>query len=128
VKEERAIADLAFHSTEPGVAVRFSITSESNSANRTLQGYAQAARESVEETFTNVLTVSFTPVRIGGVDAMRWMYTATVNNEPRLYYQVYVVETGRAYVLTGITEVNADPEDTRGIFDPVAGSFKLGRG
>lgn len=128
IKEERALADLAFHSSAPGSDVRFNITSETNPSSRTLQGYAQTARQTVEETFTNVLSVSFTPVQVGGREAMRWMYTAQVNNASRLYYQLYVVESDRAYVLTGIAPAEASFDEIRVTFDAVAGSFKLGRG
>jgi hypothetical protein len=128
IQEERAIADLAFHSSAPGMAVQFNITSERNDESRTLQGYAQAARQVVEETFTNVLTVSFTPVQVGSQEAMRWLYTARVNNSERLYYQLYVVEPSRAYVLTGIVPADSSFDEVRSTFDAVAGSFKLGRG
>lgn len=128
IKEERALADLAFHSSAPGVALRFNVASERNPESRTLQSYAQAARQTVEETFTNVLSVSFTPVKVGNQEALRWMYTATVSNANRLYYQLYLVESDRAYVLTGIAPSEANVEETRATFDAVAGSFKLGRG
>lgn len=128
IKEERALADLAFHSSAPGDPLRFNITSERNPDSRTLQGYAQAARQTVEETFVNVLSISFTPIKVGERDAMRWLYTATVSNAKHLYYQIYVVEGDRAYVLTGIAPTDANVEETRGMFDAVAGSFKLGRG
>jgi len=128
IKEERTLADLSFHSSAPGADVRFNVTSEDNRSTRTLQGYAEAARQSVEETFTNVLSVSFTTVQVGDQAAIRWMYTASVNSASRLYYQIYVVEPGRAYVLTGIAPADASFDETRATFDAVAGSFKLGRG
>ena len=60
----------------------------------TPQAYLEATRRDINARYENVVTISLGPVRVGSVDAVRWLYTATVDGEPRMLYQLFVVQGG----------------------------------
>jgi hypothetical protein len=92
------------------------------------QAYVEATRRTINTTYQNVVTVSLAPVRVGDTDAYRWIYTATLSGKQRLIYQLFIVKSGTGLVLTGSAPGDANIDQTRAIFDSIAGTLSFGRG
>lgn len=93
-----------------------------------VEEYAAAGRAAVEERFTDVETLSIEPVQVAGVQGVRWEYTATITSEAVYIHQVYVVDGGTGFLLTGSAPADGDPGEAGKLFDSIAGSFSFPRG
>lgn len=88
-----------------------------------VQAWAEQVREGTEAGET----VSFEPVQVGGIQAVRWVYRATVDSEERVVHAVFLVDGDTGFTLTG-TAPAIDAEAALVLFDSVAGSFSFPRG
>ena len=122
------IAELAFRTTTETPALAINVVREDIDANQRLQTYAESARRRVGSIYHNVISLSLGPVRIGELDAYRWVYIATVGQRERLFYQLFVIDQGQGFVLTGMAPIEADLRTTRALFDSIAGSLTFARG
>lgn len=92
------------------------------------RAYAEAARASIGDTYQDVLPLTFGPVQVGTHGAYRWTYTATTANQPHYIYQLFVIDGGEGFVLTGVAPIGADQRATQALFDSIAGSLTFVRG
>lgn len=92
------------------------------------QVYAEAGRRAVSGLYGNVLTLSMSPVQVGEIPAYRWVYTATVGGSDRLYYQLFLIEAGEGFVVTGNAPITSNYEQAQALFDSIAGSLSFARG
>lgn len=122
------VAELAARETTGESPLSLRITREALDTITTPQAYLEATRRDINSRYENVITLSLGPVRAGSIDAVRWLYTATVDGEPRLLYQLFVVQQGSGLVLTGIAPPDADYQEVGATFDAIAGTLQFGRG
>lgn len=87
----------------------------------------QAWAEHVQANTVDVETVSFEPVQVGGVQAVRWVSLSTIDGEERLVHTVFLVDGATGFTLTG-TAPASDGDASLALFDSVAGSFAFPRG
>lgn len=90
--------------------------------------YAEAGREAVEERFADVETISMESVQVAGVQGVRWVYTTTIVREVVLVHQVYLVDGGAGFLLTGNAPADGDRSAAYDLFNSIAGSFSFPRG
>lgn len=128
LKSEAAISELSFYSTAPGHGLTLNIAREQLRTITHAQAYAEAARETIEDTFRDVVTISTTPVVVADHQAIRWIYTASMSEGDYYYYQVFLVDRGEGFVFTGRAPQQVDFAATQAIFDSVVGSLRFGRG
>lgn len=93
-----------------------------------VEAYADSGRAAVEERFSDVETISMEPVQVAGVQGIRWEYTATITADAVFIHQVYVVDGGTGFLLTGSAPADGDINAARALFDSIAGSFSFPRG
>ncbi|HAX23869.1 MAG TPA: hypothetical protein DCX80_02380 [Chloroflexi bacterium] len=128
VESPPIVAELSARSTTGADPVSLRITRESLDTITTAQAYLEATRRDINTRYENVVTISLGPVRAGNVDAIRWLYRATVDGKPRLIYQLFVVQEGTGLVLTGVAPGDADFHQVGATFDAIAGTLSFGRG
>lgn len=128
VQYDDPFAELAFRTVAEDPALALNVVREEIGENPRVQVYAEEARDRIGRNYRNVVSLSLSPVRIGGLEAYRWIYTASVGAQERLFYQLYVVDGGEGFVLTGSAPVDANPDAIRPIFDGIAGSLTFARG
>lgn len=92
------------------------------------EAYAESGRNSVEESFENVETISMEPVQVGDAQGMRWIYEMTVTVDPVLVHQVYIVDGSTGFLLTGSAPADGDRDAAIDVFSAITGSFTLPRG
>lgn len=122
------VAELSARATTGESPLSLRITRETLDGITTPQAYLEATRRDINARYQDVVTISLGPVRAGSVDAVRWLYRATVEGQPRLLYQIFVVQQGSGLVLTGIAPGDADFHDVGATFDAIAGTLSFGRG
>ncbi|MGH9175277.1 MAG: hypothetical protein ACRD1H_13020 [Vicinamibacterales bacterium] len=128
VRFDDPIAELAFRTTTESPALAINIVREDVDPDQRLQAYAEGARRRVGTVYRNVITLTLGPVRIGELEAYRWIYTATAGERQRLLYQLFVIDRGQGFVLTGMAPIDADLPTTQSLFDSIAGSLTFARG
>ncbi len=128
VEYDDPIAELSFRTVAEDPALAVNVIRESVGDNTRVQAYAEEARDDVGRIYRNVNSFSLSPVRIGALEAYRWIYTATVGERSRLFYQLYVIEGGQGFVLTGYAPIDADVSMVSATFDGIAGSLTFARG
>jgi hypothetical protein len=128
VQYDDPIAELAFRTVGEDPSLSFNVVREDVGDNPRVQAYAEDARNNIGNTYSNVISLSLTAVKIGTVDAYRWIYTATVGQRQHLFYQVYVVEHSQGFVLTGLAPMGTDVDTVRSTFDAIVGSMTFARG
>jgi len=128
VQYDDPVAELAYRTIAADPSFSLNVVREDIAANARVQAYAEDARERIARIYSNVNSFSLTPVRVGTVEAYRWIYTASVGQIERLFYQVYVIEGDQGFVLTGSAPVDTDIELLSSTFDPIAGSLIFARG
>ena len=128
VQYDDPVAELAFRTVAEDPALSLNVVREDLGDNQRVQVYAEEARDRIRNIYRNVMSLSLSPVRIGALEAYRWIYTASVGARERLFYQLYVVEGGQGFVLTGSAPVAADLPTVRSMFDGIAGSLTFARG
>jgi hypothetical protein len=128
VEYEDPLAELAFRTVAEDPALALNVVREAVSENTRIQAYAEEAREDVGRLYSNVNSFSLTPVRIGSLEAYRWIYSATFGERRRLFYQLFVIEGSEGFVLTGYAPADADPSMVSSTFDGIAGSLTFARG
>jgi hypothetical protein len=94
----------------------------------TARAYAESGRENVETTFSDVETVSFEPVQFNDIQGFRWVYTLTVTVDTVFVHQIYVVDAGTGFLLTGSAPADGDLDAAHELFDSISGSFSFPRG
>ncbi|MCO5175975.1 MAG: DUF1795 domain-containing protein [Thermomicrobiales bacterium] len=122
------IAELAARETTGANPLSLRITREALDSITTAQAYLEATRRDVNARYENVVTLSLGPVTINNVPATRWLYTATVDGEPRMIYQIFIVQQQSGLVLTGLSAPTADYQHVSQTFDAIAGTISFGRG
>lgn len=122
------LAELSFRSSDGAGPLLLSIAREPLTQTRQPQVYAEAGRRSVSAIYSQVLTLSMTPVQVGEIPAYRWMYTATVGGREQLFYQLFLIDGGEGFVVTGNAPVSSDFTDVQALFDSIAGSISFARG
>jgi hypothetical protein len=122
------LAELSFQSSDAANPYSISIAREQLVETRQPQVYAEAGRRSVSAVYANVLTLSMTPVQVGEIPAYRWMYTATVSGRERMFYQLFLIDGGEGFVVTGNAPVTSDFSDAQELFDSISGSISFARG
>lgn len=122
------IAELAARETTGANPMSLRITREDLDSITTAQAYLEATRRDVNARYENVVTLSLGPVTINNVPASRWLYTATVDGEPRMIYQIFIVQQQSGLVLTGLAPPDADYQHVSHTFDEIAGTLSFGRG
>jgi hypothetical protein len=122
------LAELSFQSSDAANLYSISIAREQLVETRQPQVYAEAGRRSVSAVYANVLTLSMTPVQVGEIPAYRWMYTATVSGRERMFYQLFLIDGGEGFVVTGNAPVTSDFSDAQELFDSISGSISFARG
>lgn len=95
---------------------------------RTVEQYVEHGRRAVEERLVDVETLSLEPVQVAGMQAMRWVYTATVTADQVLIHQIYLIDGGTGFLLTGSAPADGDLSSAHDLFDSIAGSFSFPRG
>ena len=90
--------------------------------------YAEAGRQAAEETLPEVETMSFEPVRVGTIQGVRWVYTSRLTNDTVMVHQVYIVDGGTGFLLTGSAPADGDLDAAHELFDSISGSFSFPRG
>lgn len=128
VESPPIVAELSARSTTGESPLSLRITREALDGITTPQAYLEATRRDINARYENVVTISLGPVRVGSVDAVRWLYTATVDGEPRMLYQLFVVQGGSGLVLTGIAPADSDYQQVGATFDTIAATLSFGRG
>ncbi|HMM40312.1 MAG TPA: hypothetical protein PKA95_00250 [Thermomicrobiales bacterium] len=128
VESPPIVAELSARATTGENPLSLRITRETLDDITTPQAYLEATRRDINARYEDVVTVSLGPVRAGSVDAVRWLYRATVDGQPRLLYQIFVVQQGSGLVLTGIAPGDADFQDVGATFDAIAAMLQFGRG
>ncbi len=122
------VAELSARATTGDEPLSLRITREALEGITTPQAYLEATRRDINARYEDVVTLSLGPVRIGSVDAVRWLYRATVDGKPRLIYQLFIVQQGSGLVLTGLAPGDADYHEVGATFDAIAGTISFGRG
>jgi hypothetical protein len=128
VQYDDPIAELAFRTTTENPALTMNVVREDIEGNLRPQAYAEGARRRVGSVYRNVISLSLSPVRIGEMEAFRWIYTATAGQRERVFYQVFVIDGNQGFVLTGMAPIGADLATTQATFDSIAGSLTFARG
>lgn len=128
VEYDDPVAELSFRTVAEDPALALNVVREAVSDNTRIQAYAEEAREDIGRIYTNVNSFSLSPVRIGSLEAYRWIYTATFGERRRLFYQLFVIEGSEGFVLTGSASIDADPSKVSSTFDGIAGSLTFARG
>jgi hypothetical protein len=128
VQFDDQISELSFRTVAEDPALALNVVREDVEGTARVQAYAEEAREDVGRIYKNVNSFSLSPVRIGTLEAYRWIYTATIGEQSRLFYQLYVIEGGQGFVLTGYAPLDADLSIVRSTFDSIAGSLNFARG
>jgi len=128
VQFDDQISELSFRTVAEDPALALNVVREDVGGTARVQAYAEEAREDVGRIYKNVNSFSLSPVRIGTLEAYRWIYTATIGEQSRLFYQLYVIEGGQGFVLTGYAPLDADLSSVRSTFDSIAGSLNFARG
>lgn len=128
VQYDDPIAELAFRTVAETPSLSMNVVREEVPDNPRVQVYAEEARERIARLYRNVNSMSLAPVKIGNIEAYRWIYTASVGQQQRLFYQVYIVDGGQGFVLTGSAPISADVPTVREMFDAIAGSLTFARG
>ena len=128
VQYDDPIAEVAFRTVAEDPALAMNVVREDIGDNPRVQVYAEEARDRVGRLYRNVNSFSLSPVRIGALEAYRWIYTATIGERERLFYQLYVIEGGQGFVLTGSAPIGSDLSAIRSTFDGIAGSLTFARG
>jgi hypothetical protein len=93
-----------------------------------VEDYAESGRQAIENTFAEVETMSLDLVQIDGVQAVRWVYTVTVTTDSVMVHQIYLVDGGTGFLLTGSAPTTGDLGMAHSLFDSIAASFTLPRG
>jgi hypothetical protein len=122
------LAEVSFRSSDLSDPYSLNVAREQLEGIRQPQVYAEAGRRSVSGVYSNVLTLSMTPVQVGEVAAYRWVYTAVAGGSERLYYQLYLIDGGEGFVVTGNAPVTSDLSRVQALFDSIAGSISFARG
>lgn len=122
------LAEVSFRSSDASDPYSVSVTREQLNGLRQPQAYAESGRRSVSNVYSNVLTLSMSPVQVGEIPAYRWLYTATVGGSERLFYQLFLIDGGEGFVVTGNAPVASDFSDAQVLFDSIAGSISFARG
>lgn len=128
VEYDDPIAEMAFRTITEDPALSFNVVREEVADNTRVQVYAEEARTRIGMTYNNVISLSLTPVMVGSIESYRWIYTASIGNRERLFYQLYIVDGGQGFVLTGSAPKGADLATVRSTFDSIAGSIIFARG
>ncbi|MDQ3548793.1 MAG: hypothetical protein M3439_08230 [Chloroflexota bacterium] len=128
VRYDDPIAELAFRTVAEDPALALNVVREDIGDNPRVQVYAEEARDRIGSIYRNVISLSLSPVRIGALEAYRWIYTASIGEQERLFYQVYLVDGGQGFVLTGSAPITADLPTISSTFDAIAGSMTFARG
>lgn len=128
VQYDDPIAELAFRTVGEEPALSLNVVREDIGNNPRVQAYAEAARVRIGNIYSNVTSLSLTPVKIGSLEAYRWIYTASVGQRQRLFYQLYLIEGGQGFVLTGSAPLAADAASVSAMFDSIGGSLTFARG
>jgi len=92
------------------------------------RAYALSGRGNVETTFSDVETLSFEPVQFNDIQGYRWVYTLTVTVDTVFVHQIYVVDGGTGFLLTGSAPADGDLDAAHALFDSISGSFSFPRG
>lgn len=122
------IAELAFRTVGEDPALALNVVREDLGESSRPQVYAEDARRRIRSVYSNVVSLSLSPVRIGELEAYRWVYTATAGGQERYFYQLFVIDAGQGFVLTGVAPIAADFSRTRALFDSIAGTLTFARG
>jgi hypothetical protein len=122
------LAEVSFRSPEANSVYQVSVTREQLDGIRQPQVYAEAGRRGVSRVYQNVLTLSMSPVQVGEVAAYRWVYTATTAGRDQMFYQLFVIDGGEGYVVTGSAPVTTEVSQMQALFDSIAGSLSFARG
>lgn len=128
VESPPVVAELAARATTGANPLSLRVTREALDGITSPQGYLEATRRDINARYEDVITVSLGPVRVGTIDAVRWLYTANVDGRPRLLYQLFVVQGGNGLVLTGVAPGDADYQQVGATFDAIAATLSFGRG
>lgn len=128
VQYDDPIAELAFRTVAEDPALALNIVREDLGENQRPQVYAEDARRRIGSIYSNVVSLSLSPVRIGALEAFRWVYTATAGAQERFFYQLFVIDGGQGFVVTGVAPIDADFTTTRSLFDAIVGSLTFARG
>ncbi|MEX1158484.1 MAG: hypothetical protein WEC79_06095 [Thermomicrobiales bacterium] len=128
VRYDDPFAELAFRTVAEDPAIALNVVREELAENPRPQVYAEDARRRISSSYSNVVSLSLSPVKIGALEAYRWVYTATAGGQDRLFYQLFVVDDGQGFVLTGVAPIGADFNVTRSLFDSIAGTLTFARG
>ncbi len=86
--------------------------------------YTQAVKKLLPKTYTQVEILREKSLTLGKHTANQITYTATQNNITLTLIQTYLVNTQRAYVITGTTTEETFEEDKEGL-QHIINSFKL---
>jgi hypothetical protein len=122
------LSEITYRSPDATSTMILSVSREELVDIRRPQAYAEAGRRSVTAIYSNVLTLSMTPVQVGGIEAYRWIYTATVSGSERLFYQLFLIDGNEGFVVTGFAPATVDFGTTQALFDSMAGSINFARG
>lgn len=128
VEYDDQISELAYRTVVEDPVLSVNIVREELGENTRVQAYAENARQDIGGIYRNVITISLSPVMVGSIEAYRWVYTATIGERERLFYQLFIVDGGQGFVLTGLAPATADVSTTRSTFDAIAGSLTFARG
>ena len=128
VEYDDPVAELSFRTVAEDPAMALNVVREEVGDSARVQAYAEEARDDIGRSYRNVNSFSLTPVRIGALEAYRWIYTATFGERQRLFYQLFVIEGGQGFVLTGSAPIDADVARVSSTFDGIAGSLTFARG
>ncbi len=128
VQYDDPIAELSFRTVAEDPSLSMNVVREDVPDNPRVQVYAEEARDRIGRLYRNVNSMSLAPVKIGSLEAYRWIYTATIGEQSRLFYQVYIVDGNQGFVLTGSAPISADVPTFRETFDSIAGSLIFARG
>jgi hypothetical protein len=128
IRVDDPLAELAFRSTTTEPQLYMNVVREDLNGVDRAQAYAESARRRVGTIYANVVSISLAPVKIGDIDAYRWVYSATAGERERLFYQLYIVDGGQGFVITGLAPPDADLQSTQRTFDSVAGTLTFARG
>lgn len=122
------VAEVSYRSPDLASSTSFTVVRENLTSIQRPQAYAEAARREITSQYRNVLTISLAPVRVGNHEAYRWIYTATRGSEDFYFYQLFVIDGGEGFVLTGLAPVTSDFATTQATFDAIAGTMLFARG
>jgi hypothetical protein len=95
---------------------------------RTVAEFAEVQQEVLRGSFESVETLSVDPVQIGAIQGIRGVYTTGAGADAMLVHQVYLVDAGTGFVLTGSAPLDGDTDAARELFNQIAGSFSFPRG